>query len=224
MKFINTDGMAFIGPGSEWFWTAISGLVLAVTFLAIYRQLSIARSANAFDQLNRIVKEWGSEPALRHMLEIQLALRAGTGPESVPEGAARFVGDFWEPVGLLVRTGHVDRRLVYEYVGPGCQWCWAALAPLSRRHRIDYRTPKLYEHFEWLAGLMAEMDRKAGVDHPFDLAYLAGTLDLQIQINRDQIRVAEELRAVIVRPLAPAAHPAPPPSARDAAASAGPRT
>ena len=33
MKLINTDGMAFIGPGSEWFWTAVSGIVLAVTFL-----------------------------------------------------------------------------------------------------------------------------------------------------------------------------------------------
>jgi hypothetical protein len=35
VKLINTDGMAFIGPGSEWFWTALSGLVLAVTFIAI---------------------------------------------------------------------------------------------------------------------------------------------------------------------------------------------
>jgi hypothetical protein len=38
MKLINTDGMALIGPGSEWFWTAVSGIVLAVTFIAIYRQ------------------------------------------------------------------------------------------------------------------------------------------------------------------------------------------
>ena len=32
MTFINTDGMALMGPGSEWFWTAVSGLVLSVTF------------------------------------------------------------------------------------------------------------------------------------------------------------------------------------------------
>jgi hypothetical protein len=40
---------------------AVSGIVLAVTFIAIYRQLSIARSANAFEQLNRISDEFGSE-------------------------------------------------------------------------------------------------------------------------------------------------------------------
>jgi hypothetical protein len=43
MKFINTDGMTFIGPGSEWFWTAVSGLMLAVTFIAIYRQFRLQR-------------------------------------------------------------------------------------------------------------------------------------------------------------------------------------
>ena len=39
MKLINTDGMAFIGPGSEWFWTALSGIALLITFIAVYRQL-----------------------------------------------------------------------------------------------------------------------------------------------------------------------------------------
>jgi hypothetical protein len=48
MTFINTNGLAFIGPGSEWFWTAISGIVLAITFIAIYRQLRLQRGANAF--------------------------------------------------------------------------------------------------------------------------------------------------------------------------------
>lgn len=51
MKLINTDGMALIRPGSEWFWTALTGLILAITFVAIYRQLTIARSATAVEQL-----------------------------------------------------------------------------------------------------------------------------------------------------------------------------
>ena len=51
MTLINTDGMAFIGPGSEWFWTALSGLVLAVTFFAIYRQLRLQRNQGAIEQI-----------------------------------------------------------------------------------------------------------------------------------------------------------------------------
>jgi hypothetical protein len=35
VKLINTDGMAFIGPGSEWFWTALQFTAVAITFFAI---------------------------------------------------------------------------------------------------------------------------------------------------------------------------------------------
>jgi hypothetical protein len=35
VKLINTDGLTLIGPGSEWFWTALSGIVVAVTLLVI---------------------------------------------------------------------------------------------------------------------------------------------------------------------------------------------
>ena len=42
MKFINTDGAAFVGPGSEWFWAAVTGLVLAKLVLQWTRQLASA--------------------------------------------------------------------------------------------------------------------------------------------------------------------------------------
>ncbi len=41
MTLINTDGMVLIGPGSEWLWAALTGLVLAGTGVAIYRQLRV---------------------------------------------------------------------------------------------------------------------------------------------------------------------------------------
>ncbi|MEO6207482.1 MAG: hypothetical protein ABIP77_05970 [Candidatus Limnocylindrales bacterium] len=70
------------------------------------------------------------------------------------------------------------------------------------RERIE--DPRVYEEFEWLAGLMAEMDRKAGNTKVFDEAYLARQLPRFIENNLELIRVAEELRAVIVRPMSPA--------------------
>jgi hypothetical protein len=222
VKLINTDGMSFIGPGSEWFWTALSGLVLAVTFLGIYRQLSIARNANAFEQRNRIMEEFNSERMVRNKIEILLALREGVNPEHVPEGAASSVGNFLEGVAALVRARHVDRGLVYESLGNTCRWWWAAFAPYARRARIEDDDPSVYEHFEWLAGVMTEMARKAGVGPSYDEAFLASTLDRQIQTYRQQIRVAEELRAVIVRPMSPPVPPASPPSTQAEPAPVGP--
>lgn len=43
MNLVNTDGLVLLGPGSEWLWTAVSGIVLAGTFIALYRQLRLQR-------------------------------------------------------------------------------------------------------------------------------------------------------------------------------------
>jgi hypothetical protein len=214
VKLINTDGMAFIGPGSEWFWTAVSGLVLAITFFLIYRQLSIARSANAFEQMNRIENEWASERATRHMLAIYVSLREGVNPEQVPYGAASFIADFWENVGLLVRAGHVDGKLVHEYFGNSVRWWWTALAPFLQRARMERGDPRAGEHHEWLAGVMAELDKKASAGLVYDLPYIARTLDRRIENERGRLLVEEDLRAVLIRPMSPSTLPPPPPSAQ----------
>jgi hypothetical protein len=220
VKLINTDGLLIFGQGSEWFWSMAQFVVVVVTLFGIYRQLVIARSANAFAQANEISKEWTSERTTRHALEVYLALRDGVSPENVPYGAATIVGDFWENVGALVRAGHLNRSIVYDVLGNGPRWWWAALSPLARRGRVEAGDPAIYEHFEWLADVMAEMDRKAGLSVPYDEAYLASTLDRKIEMARDRIRLAEELRAVIVRPMTPSTSPAPPPIAQDTVATA----
>ena len=221
MKFINTDGMAFIGPGSEWFWTALSGAVLAVTFLGIYRQLRIARSANAFEQMNRLSNEWDSERMNRHKLEILLALKAGVKPENVPSGAASYVRDFWDDMGLLIKAGHIDRRLVYESFTAPCRAWWATLAPVTRRLRIEAADPRLSASHEWLAGVMAEMDAKAGLALEYDEAFVMSQLAERIDRARDQVRISEELRAVIVRPASPVEPSMPQPAVQEEAPPAG---
>ena len=203
MKLINTDGMAFIGPGSEWFWTAVSGLVLAITFIAIYRQLRLQASAGAIEQMDAIERDWTSERMARSKLAILVALRDGVDPANVPDQAAAVVGNFWERIGYLVRAGHIDRRLVNEYLGSTIGLWWAWLTPTTLRERERTEQPRNNEHFEWLAGVMAELDRKAGEGPTFDRAYLTPIVPRMIESYLEAIRTAEELRAVIVRPMAP---------------------
>jgi hypothetical protein len=209
MKLINTDGLAFIGPGSEWFWTAISGLVLAITFLAIYRQLSVARSANAFEQLKRIVDDWDSERGSRYILAINVALRNGAKPDELPIGPVSFVADFWEGVGALVREGHLDRRIVYRYMGNTVRLWWAELGPMIHRLNAEFGDPRGAANFEWLAGEVAEMDRRSGVATEFDWPHVLKSLDRRIENDTDRLRVEEELRAVLVRPAATSHVPPP---------------
>ena len=48
-----------IGTGSEWFWTMVSGLVVAVTFIVIYRQLKAQGAANAFQRIETVHVDGG---------------------------------------------------------------------------------------------------------------------------------------------------------------------
>jgi hypothetical protein len=212
VKLINTDGMAFIGPGSEWFWTAASGLVLAVTFIAIYRQLSIARSAAAREELASLQREWDSERQMRYRLEIFVALRDGADRANLPEGPATGLTGWWEGVAQLARSGDIGRKALYTYYRTICQQWWAALAPQARRWREQAGDSALLEDFEWLAGYMAEMDRRTG-KAPVEKAWF-GSLEEEIAYLQGRIRTEEALRTVII------ASPEPVPAAPSATASA----
>lgn len=80
MKLINTDGMALIGPGSEWFWTAVSWIILAVTFIAIYRQLRAQNAANALQRMEALQGTWTSE----RMIHARLASCSDASMPPVP--------------------------------------------------------------------------------------------------------------------------------------------
>jgi hypothetical protein len=191
MKLINTDGMAFIGPGSEWFWTALSGMVLAVTFIALYRQLRLQANAGAIDQLTEFEREWASERLLRYQLAVLLELQAGVDPADLTEGPAHLVFDFWERIGGLARGGRIDPNLLVTVNGGVSEWWWAILKAYVIKSRMELG-PTFGEAFEWLNGVASKINRKSGI-HSFDQI---GELNDEIASREWQIRIEEELRAV----------------------------
>lgn len=199
MKLINTDGLAIIGPGSEWFWTAVSGLVLAITFFAIYRQLRLQRDAAATEQVNGLITEWSSERMARAKLAVLIALQAGTGPLDLPDRALSHVGFFWQRVGYLAQRGHMDRRLVYEHLGSQIQDWWFWLRPRVLAEREDDHDPGLWQGFEWLAEDAAARDAQRGVRKRDDAERLAKGLPFLIEHFRQAIELEEALRSVQVR-------------------------
>jgi hypothetical protein len=196
VKLINTDGMALIGPGSEWFWTALSGIVLAITFIAIWRQLSMARSVRAREENISLFQDWESERQMRYRLEILLALRDGADRGHLPEGSAAGLLNWWEGVAELARNGDLDRKVLDSGWGVQYQAWWAILSPYVREKRAEQGNPGQYADNEWLAGYMADMDRRAGLP-VVDEARL-GPLDVLVTRLRDRLRIEEALRTVIV--------------------------
>jgi hypothetical protein len=226
VKFINTDGMAFIGPGSEWFWTALSGLVLAITFIAIYRQLRLQRGQGAIEQIEAFLREWNSERLLSYRLNVLVALQGGAEPAHLPDAAAQTLANYWEGIGTLARAGHLDRRLLWDNHGNSCQAWWGYVGPQCMATRARLEDPGVYENFEWLAAAMDAMDRRAGRRVVYNEALLTGLLDGGVTNLRERLRIERSLRTVIIAPpevmtapTAPAGVPSVAPAA-DAAASA----
>ena len=212
---INTDGLAFIGPGSEWFWTAISGIVLAVTFIAIYRQLRLARSQGAIAQLEGFTREWNSERLLLHRRDVLVAHRTASEPAVLPEGAVSTIGNYWEGIAALARAGHLDRRLIWTQYGNTCQAWWRLLTPYAMQVRKRDNDPTVYEEFEWLVGILDGYDRQIGAGPAPEPAMWR---ERAIQTIDGQLAVERALREVYVVPGAQAT----PPRRRGATAEAQP--
>jgi hypothetical protein len=204
MKLINLDDLVIFGQGSEWLWTMISGLVLAVTFFAIYRQLSLQRNAQAIEQVRGIAREWTDERMSRAKVDVLVGIRDGASPEATMVVGTE-VGDFWEGIAYLVRMGNMDARMVYNSLGPTTRVWWGLLGPSAEVARDRANDRGIWVDFEWLAGLFAKYDRKAGEPAAYDAAYIAERVPDLLESNRRAIRLFEELRAVVIRPEAPVA-------------------
>jgi hypothetical protein len=199
VKLIDLEDLVILGPGSEWLWTMVSGIVLAVTFLAIYRQLSLQRDAAAIEQVRVIYREWADERMSRAKLETLSLIRDGAETATVLT-AGVDIGDFWEGYAYLVKSGNIDRRLMYDSLGPAARIWWGLLASSARAAREQANDQGVWIDFEWLAGIFAEFDRVAGEPAAYDAAYIARRLPDLIETNRTAVARFEELRAVIIRP------------------------
>jgi hypothetical protein len=210
VKLINLDGLAFIGPGSEWFWTAISGLILAVTFIAIYRQLRMQSAATAVEQLEEWEREGGSESLNQASLDILIALRDGCDPAHIPAKAARELGGLWERHALHYRAGRRDPKLLWQWESDAAQGWWLMLGPRVRRLRAETGDPSILENLEWLAALMARMDKRAGRPATTSWEYVTENLDWWIEAHEDRLRTARAARTVLYLPADAVGAPQPP--------------
>jgi hypothetical protein len=193
---------AIFAPG--WVWSLLS-LVLVVGSLAgLYRQLRLQSSQNANAQMDGFEHEWASEGMLRSKFPVLVALRDGADAASIPDGPAFTIATFWERVGGLIHAGHMDPELLHRGEGIQSQYWWAALKPWVQRGREIDQNPGFYEYFEKLAGIMDELDRRAGLPI-FDGQTIAGGLSGVIARTQERIRVEEAIRTVIIA--APPADP-----------------
>jgi hypothetical protein len=145
-------------------------VVIAATAIAAIVQLRHARSSNHIAALNELreTMETPSFQAAQHFVQSQL-------PAKLQDPAFRYqmatpsartdetrpfvekvtgVGNFYENMGLLVKTGLVDRDLALEVWGGAISLAWTNLSSLVALFRRTQGN-SVWENFEYLA-VMAE--------------------------------------------------------------------
>lgn len=158
MKLINLDGMAIVGPGSEWFWTMLQFVALAITFYAIYRQLRAQRSASVFEQMAAWHREFDEVRFARLKLVLLLELEGRDVADGLPRSADAIAGWF-ERLGYLVAHGHLRAADVWNDLRWSIGWWWSVMGPFIERSRAIEEFPLLYEWFERLEADMRRLDR-----------------------------------------------------------------
>jgi hypothetical protein len=195
---INTDGMALIGPGSEWLWTAVSGLVLAATFIAIYRQLRAQGAANAVHRMEVLQGQWDSERMTHARLVVVLWRKhaADPSPDFRTQAALYWVCSFFENLSDLEEDGHLTWKEVENSWGEVLVGYWALLAPSLLELRGGSST--VFTGFERLAGQAEVMARRRGEDWSVSEAEIPAYLETQIGRNTAKLIFLRDIAAGVI--------------------------
>jgi len=159
------DGLTLIGPGSEWFWTAFSGVVVAVSLMGLLRQVRLQSAQHTREEVASLQAQWGSERMLRYRVIVAVAQRDGTPPDEIPRGGPIAIGNFWEEVAAFTRSKYLNKQLITELMGTHLLWTWQAMEPFVQLMR-QVNGQNVWEDFEWLAHEVVRLDPELDAPPP----------------------------------------------------------
>jgi hypothetical protein len=157
LTLINTTGMAFLGPGSEWFWAMLQFFVVAITLFAILGQLRAQRSTSVYDQWAARHQDWMDPEFRESVLAFLIDIEGRAIADGLPRSAAR-VANWFDGLGYLVSQGHIRATDVWNDFRRTIGWWWALMSPYIERDRVRSQSQQLFEWFEDLERKMQKID------------------------------------------------------------------
>jgi hypothetical protein len=193
MTVFNLDGAVLFGPGSEWLWIFAQFIALAVTGLAIYRQLRAQAWANQLAIFSRFGDDFDSERMTRTKLSALIEVAGGT-RRMTP--SIERVGNFFENVAQGRFNGHMRPQFAWQEYRVAAQRYWAMFAPiLGDLRQVD---PTLWQDWErWLIEVR-ERDRRAGKAEDVCADRVAAMIPATIAYFIDRLRIEDEMRKSVI--------------------------
>ena len=163
---------------------------LAQTERSLAEQNERARLNLEFDQLTRMQDRFDSPhfysrrtSAAKHVLD-NFFRDDGTVEVERFNRAAYDVANFFEGLGYVQRRGALEAESVWHTFGIMTQAYWTLYEPAIRKMREEQKDPAIYEEFERLNQLMADLDSERGSEPP--------TQELLRRMVEDEAALGEE--------------------------------
>lgn len=189
MKLINADGLALIGPGSEWFWSMAQFVLIAVSLLGIYFQVRAQRASSLSEQTGEWFREWTDEAFAVTRLAVLIDLEGRKIETGLPRSSAD-IGDYFDRLGYLVAKKNLRPEDVWHNMRQAVGDWWTLLEPYLPRTRQDIGNRYLWEWFEKLELEMRRIDQSLGQPLTFEsssdeVARRIDHLTIWLQIRSD---------------------------------------
>ncbi len=183
---------------AEWISTAATVgtfLVIAASAIAALVQLRHMRGSNQIIALTEC-RETLESPEFRdaqrfvsyelstRLLDPDECRKIASLPFTNEYEAIGTVANFFESMGLFVKTGIIDRRIACDFWSAVVLRNWRALAPITAFVRHHISNVALWENFEYMAVLCERYEREHPSSYPPGESRMPQDLTLLRQIGR----------------------------------------
>ncbi len=207
VKLINTDGLAFIGPGSEWFWAAAQFVVVVITLVGIYRQLRVQGAANFVQRIETLQGDWSSPRMAYTRLVVALHLRYEQ-PDKSCYLKAKPILDFFANLQNLEIEGYLSVDEIGANWNRSIQEWTAFTAPLVEARRKTDDNLNLYDLDPLIMKLRKWEQKRGAMPLSYEGDAVQRLLDEAILYATAALQLEAEWRSGII-PEPPAASGAP---------------
>lgn len=169
--------------------TAGTFVVIAASALAALMQLRHMRSSNQIVALTecretlespefRDAQRFVSYELPRRLQDPDECRKAAQIPFTGEYEAIGTVANFFESMGLFVKTGIIDKRIACDFWAYVVLRNWEALLPLTSYARQKIDAPALWENFEYMAALCERYQRQHPTSYPRGMEHMPADTSL----------------------------------------------
>lgn len=158
-------------------------VVIAASALAALMQLRHMRGSNQIVALTecretlespefRSAQRFVSYELPRRLLDPEECRKAAQIPFNGEYEAIGTVANFFESMGLFVKTGIIDKRIACDFWAYVVLRNWEALLPVTTYVREAIGQPALWENFEYMAALSHRFALEHPTSYPSDMEHM----------------------------------------------------